>query len=327
MRGLFLIIERGCRFFIQVPGQAADDDVDVAIGVGVGLESIPATNQTKREGRLVVDQLEGFDGCESGDQTTSAVDLDARSSNGVRSRLPRILSGIPLRAGRESRIPHAHEHARSRSRQRRSDRTDLARSAVYEGAGNGADVRPAAQSKCLDDLVFGAAEWSQSQTRRVILEPIGFTRGVTRPVDDGGVDLSELVREADRACNSRVRRSEEAGTFYGGLGNPPRPERLDVIDHLVVQKTAANVGVPAGTLDKVVLEIRVLGADHPPSVERIVRGRLLLEHVSSDANAGALTGRHSEGEIGALHVEVVGCFRRASGTTGLEIGVQNSGNI
>src|SRR6478672_1114113 len=61
MRCLLLIIERQRRFLIEVPGQSADDDVDVTIEIGVRLEPIPASDEAERESRLVVQQLEWFD--------------------------------------------------------------------------------------------------------------------------------------------------------------------------------------------------------------------------------------------------------------------------
>ena len=41
---------------------------------------------------------------------------------------------------------------------------------------------------------------------RVILEAVRLSRGISRTIDDGGVNLSQLVREADRSRDSRVRR-------------------------------------------------------------------------------------------------------------------------
>src|SRR4029077_12483519 len=94
-----------------------------------------------------------------------------------------------------------------------------------------------------------------------------------------------------------------------------------------MKQAAPNVRIPGGTLDQIVLEVRVLRADYPTSVEVVVRRRGLLEHVGSDANAGAVTSRHPERQIRTFEVELVLRLRGSFVSTVLVVGVQHSGEI
>src|SRR5712671_3225910 len=99
-----------------------------------------------------------------------------------------------------------------------------------------------------------------------------------------------------------------------------------VDDDVVEQSTAGDSG-PAAALEIVVLEVRVLGANYPAFVERIASHSGLLEDVRGDTDAGAVTGRHPERQIGALNVELVRRLVGAGISTVLEIRVQNTGEI
>src|SRR5205814_6074302 len=143
------------------------------------------------------------------------------------------------------------------------------------------------------------------ETRRVVLEAIGLARSIARAIHDRRVELTELVGQSPKSCNAGVGRGKESGALDWRLGNPAWPERLDVIDHDVVKKPAADVRIPESALDEIVLEVCVLGADHPSPIKSVVRGGGLLKHVSGDANTGAVAGRHPESQVGALDVELV----------------------
>src|SRR5689334_2107412 len=69
VRCLLLVVKRDRRSLVEIPGESADNDVDVAIEIGVRLEPIPASDQAERKPRLVVEQLKRFDEGESGDQS------------------------------------------------------------------------------------------------------------------------------------------------------------------------------------------------------------------------------------------------------------------
>src|SRR6266704_5265452 len=100
---LFLIIERNCRLLVEIQSQPTDDSVDVAIARRVGLEAIPATDQSQRKGRLFVDQLKRLYRRESGEKPARAVDFYARGRERIRSRLAGVLTRIPFRSRREAR--------------------------------------------------------------------------------------------------------------------------------------------------------------------------------------------------------------------------------
>ena len=78
-----------------------------------------------------------------------------------------------------------------------------------------------------------------------------------------------------------------------------------MIDDDVVQQSGSREQSEIRTLDKVVLQIRVLRADNPTSIERVARGIRLLEDIGGDANARLLASRHPESQVGALEIELV----------------------
>src|SRR5439155_24767938 len=104
----------------------------------------------------------------------------------------------------------------------------------------------------------------------------------------------------------RSRRREVSRSLDVRLRDPTRPERFDVVNHHVVEKATTNVRIPGSALDEIVLEVGVFCSDNPASIERVVRRGGLLKDICRDANAGAISGWHSEGDIRTLEIELVG---------------------
>src|SRR6266516_197032 len=140
MRGLFLIVERERRLLIEIPRQTANHGIDVPRCRRVRLKPVPAADKAEWECRLVVPELEWFDGRERCHESSCAVDFDPRRCNGVCSGLSGILARIPLESSGKARIAHAGEHPRSGSWQPNANRTDLSGAASNEAARDRANV-------------------------------------------------------------------------------------------------------------------------------------------------------------------------------------------
>src|SRR5438105_1047124 len=205
MRRLFLIIEGYCRLLVEIKSDPADDGVDVSIVRGVGLEAIPATNQSERKGRPFVDQLKRLDGRESGDKPACAVGFNTRRRERVCSCLAGVPARIPFCSRGQARIAESHKDTRSGSGHGDPHRSDLAGAAIGKLTADGAHISPSAQSKRLDDLVVRSAEWSQRKSCRVVLETIRLTRRVAGAVYDRRVNLAQLVGETERRRHTSVR--------------------------------------------------------------------------------------------------------------------------
>jgi hypothetical protein len=100
-----------------------------------------------------------------------------------------------------------------------------------------------------------------------------------------------------------------------------------VIDYNVVKYPGPDVGAPTRPLHQIVLQVRILGADDPTPIERIIRRVILLENIGGDPNAGTIASRHSEGEIRTLEVEPILRFEYAAVAAILEVREQYSRKI
>src|ERR1700736_5480932 len=100
-----------------------------------------------------------------------------------------------------------------------------------------------------------------------------------------------------------------------------------MINHNVVDQSAASYSGPAVALQVVVLKIGVLRAYHPAFIESVVRRGLLLKNVGGDANAGAVSRGHPECQIRALEIELVLVLCGALGALILIVRIQHSRKV
>src|SRR5665213_3862949 len=102
-----------------------------------------------------------------------------------------------------------------------------------------------------------------------------------------------------------------------------------VDQHRVYQSDAARERPVSRlrSLEKVILQVGVLRAQHPALVIGVVASDGLLIQISGDANAGAIACRHPERQIRPLDVELVLSLVRAFGALILIAPEDDTGEI
>src|SRR3954469_2778242 len=94
---LFLVIERDRHLFVHVPGKAGNGRGDIGIGITVGCEAVPSSDDAERK-RGPSKELKRLRDDESGKQAPGAVEFRSWSGNSIQTRIATILTSVPLAA-------------------------------------------------------------------------------------------------------------------------------------------------------------------------------------------------------------------------------------
>ena len=210
--------------------------------------------------------------------------------------------------GDEQAVPIARHSFGDRAVRSRSD---LSGASAGERAADIAFVIPGDDDRRLEERTCRSrmCERRDRHSHRRVLEPILFVRAVPGPVHDGCIDLAPFVRQRKQSGNAEIGGRKKSGMLHPTLLVEPRPETLRLIDDDILHRADASKETRAGTESVAqpgVLEVGVLEAERPTLVEGVRRGVRVLEDVRRDADLGVVAGRHPEGQIGAVDVELIG---------------------